>query len=303
MLGLGMSITKTGTAGEGLPVPAVTVGDPTSVTETSMTLNATYTSTDPVTSATFYYSTDPNMASATTLAATDSPSGTLSANLTGLSTGVTYYIQVSATSDEGVVGFSAVSSQTTVGLAGWDGPENENYTLVDDIQFTSANGTAGFLDVPGNQAFSTVSRVASQEDDNGITVSNVMKIECNDPSSVAGGQALALIRIDSDTSAHFTTLSSSYKYAITFKLYMPEANSETDTFEGFQSTFGNENAAEVLTYGPSDVGNWKNVAFEDLTVPSDVEKQLDLFFSDFDSNDPGDEVYVADLKIYTRSAV
>lgn len=303
MLGLGMSITKTGTAGEGLPVPVVTIGDATSVGETSMTLNATYTSDDAVTSASFLYSTNPDMSSASTALATDSPSGTLTANLTGLSEGVTYYIQASVTTINSVVGASDVLSQRTVGFAGWDGPENENYTLVDDIVFNSTNGVAGFVDVPGGQIFSSLSRVASQEDDNGVTVTDVLKLTCQDPSGVNGGQAIALMRVDSDTSAHFTELSVSYYYAITFKLYIPEANSETTSWSNFNSTFENEISKQVLGYDSSDVGNWKNVAYEDLNLLLQSENELDFFFTDFDETDPGDEVYVADIKIYRRSAI
>lgn len=303
MLGLGMSITKTGTLGEGLPVPVVTIGDATSVDETSMTLNATYTSEDAVTSASFLYSTNPDMSSASTISATDSPSGTLTANLTGLSEGVNYYILASVTTINSVVNASDVLSQRTVGFAGWDGPENENYTLVDDIVFNSTNGTAGFTDVPGGQQFAVVSRVASQEDGNGVTVKDVLKLTCQDPSSAFGGQGVALMRVDSDTSAHFTGLSVSYYYAITFKCYIPESNSETNTFANFNSTFEDEASTKVLGYGPSDVGNWKNVAYEDLNIVLQSEDELDFFFTDFDNTDPGDEVYIADLKIYRRSAL
>ena len=97
--------------------PAVTTGDPTSITLTGATLNGTVNPNGAATVAWFEYGPDPNLSSITVTDNQNLGSGrdpvAMDNTLSGLDTGVTFYYRVVAASVEGVVE-GAIKSFSTV---------------------------------------------------------------------------------------------------------------------------------------------------------------------------------------------
>jgi len=123
-------------------VPAVTVGTPSSIGNTSATLNATVNDDNANTTVTILYGTDPGLAGAAS--AVVSPSSitagsgntAVSAGLTGLSLATVYYYQVSATNSAGTTTSTIYSFNTTAVITNVDVPPNGTYLVGNQLVFT-----------------------------------------------------------------------------------------------------------------------------------------------------------------------
>jgi hypothetical protein len=301
------------------PLPVVTTTTPlTTIGSTTATLEGSYTGNG-VTEVGFEFGSDQNNMTPTDVTGTTSP---FSDEVTGLTGETTYYYRAYATNVAGTSYGSTETFTTEAAPAVSESPFHSSYGSPDySFEFDATNGTYDFESAFGSLGdLSDISRVSSITDENGVTRSNVMKIQVAQPGQFgvhyAWSPATELVTT-------FTTeenLTYYKSYAVEMYVFIPSSNSHIDDIGGFNYgtgsvsfTSSSVSSSAMVTYGPNDVGSWKRVLYgtdEDFSVEFGLRTRdganlnstyFGVGISDTDTQAPGDIIYISDIKIYSRN--
>lgn len=324
MLGLGANKTGALNVEDATPtidLAVVTTADtPTASSSGTATLSGSYTG-ESVTQVGIDFGVD--VANFNEVTGTDSL-GTITADVSNLESLTQYKYRAYAKNSRGkAVGpIKTFTSAEVIASAGSPFHSSYGTTPLYDFEFNSTNGAYDFISTVLNGTdISDISRSASITDENGVTRQNVMKVQVSDTEGFGYHYAYSP---NTELETVFTAENGNlyYKsYAVEMYVFVPSANSHIETLGAFRYdgsalpsfTASSTTSSIVSEYEASDVGSWKRVLYgadqgfstdfglRTRAGGSDISSTYFGFgFSSNDQADPGDIVYVSDIKIYTR---